>query len=58
MNKCTECPDNNYYRDVNGNGLCILDPKRVNAYGCEDILLGNNAEEITNYPVDDLTDKL
>lgn len=50
-NKCTDC--DNCYHDINGNGLCLLEPKRVNAFGCNDELLGNNAEPIPNYDYDD-----
>ena len=58
MNKCKDCEHSFTYVPIGKGNIyqaCKLDDKVVNAYGCDGELPGNNAEEIPNYPVDDLT---
>jgi len=58
MNKCKDCEHSFTYIPIGEGNIyqaCKLDNRSVNAYGCDRELLGNNAEEIPNYPIDDLT---
>ncbi len=57
-NRCEDCEFSYMKLDKNKNvyHICKLDPERINAFGCDDELLGNNAESLPNYPLDDYDD--